>query len=271
MGAEGSKCPHESLAEKRYKIERPKKKRASSSVCGETALQASHTPKHSSIGDAQTTSRSSIEPSVRSREPSDNSENDQNRELESLKGVPCKHFLTRRERVLLEQSWRKTKKTGADHVGAKIFFMVLTAQPDIKAIFGLEKIPTGRLKYDPRFRQHALVYTKTLDYVIRNIEFPGKIEVYFESLGKRHVALQGRGFNPVYWETFAECMTQAAVEWEANRQRPTLGAWRNLISCIISFMRGGFDEEKAKGKTYTYTQPYAGRTRRPAGSYAHFH
>lgn len=49
--------------------------------------------------------------------------------------------------------------------------------------------------------------------------------------------MQGRGFDPLYWETFAECMTQAAVEWEANRQRPTLGAWRTLVSelfCAIS-------------------------------------
>lgn len=73
------------------------------------------------------------------------------------------------------------------------------------------------------------VYTKTLDFVIRNLDYPGKLEVYFENLGKRHVAMQGRGFEPGYWETFAECMTQAAVEWEANRQRPTLGAWRNLV------------------------------------------
>ncbi|KIH53407.1 hypothetical protein ANCDUO_16468, partial [Ancylostoma duodenale] len=53
------------------------------------------------------------------------------------------------------------------------------------------------------------------------------------SLGRRHVVMQGRGFDPLYWETFAECMTQAAVEWEANRQRPTLGAWRTLVSNLL--------------------------------------
>lgn len=65
-------------------------------------------------------------------------------------------------------------------MGAKIFLMVLTAQPDIKAIFGLEKIPQGRLKYDPRFRQHAQVFTKTFDYVVKNLDYPEKIEQHFE-------------------------------------------------------------------------------------------
>ncbi|VDM53359.1 unnamed protein product, partial [Angiostrongylus costaricensis] len=140
-----------------------------------------------------------------------------------------KHFLCKRDRRLLEQSWRKTRKTGSEHIGSKIFLMVLTTQPDIKAIFGMEKIPQGRLKYDPRFRQHAVVFTKTFDFVIKNIEYTDKLEAHFESLGRRHAAMQGRGFDPAYWETFAECMTQAAVEWEGNRQRLTLRAWRALV------------------------------------------
>ncbi|CAB3399706.1 unnamed protein product [Caenorhabditis bovis] len=246
MGADNSKCPHQTLAEKRYKIERPKTKKAS--VSSGSASERS-TLNHSS--DESRSMRMTVS-------TGDVSTENDNRKISLVENEQTptkpkqKHFLTRRERILLEQSWRKTRKTGADHVGSKIFFMVLTAQPDIKAIFGLEKIPLGRLKYDPRFRQHSLVYTKTLDFVIRNIDYPVKIETYFENLGRRHVAMQGRGFEPGYWETFAECMTQAAVEWEANRQRPTLGAWRKLISCIISFMRRGFDEEKGKKRSFAY-------------------
>ncbi|KJH48741.1 globin [Dictyocaulus viviparus] len=176
---------------------------------------------------------------------------------------PKKHFLCKRDRRLLEQSWRKTRKTGSDHIGSKIFLMILTSQPDIKAIFGMEKIPQGRLKYDPRFRQHAIVFTKTFDFVIKNIEYRDKLQAHFENLGRRHVAMQGRGFKPVYWETFAECMTQAAVEWEANRQRPTLVAWRTLISNIIMDMRRGFDEENNRRKVLNY------RVRSPRQSYSH--
>ncbi|KAF8356161.1 hypothetical protein PRIPAC_97784, partial [Pristionchus pacificus] len=101
--------------------------------------------------------------------------------------------------------------TGADHIGSKIFLRVLTVQPDIKAIFGLEKIQQGRLKYDPHFRQHALVYTKTFDFIVQNLEFATKLEEHFVSLGRRHVQYQGRGFDPSYWDTFAECMTQASA------------------------------------------------------------
>ncbi|GMR29930.1 hypothetical protein PMAYCL1PPCAC_00125, partial [Pristionchus mayeri] len=160
-----------------------------------------------------------------------------------------KHFMPRRERLLIVKSWRKTQKTGAEHVGSKIFLRVLVTQPDIKSIFGLEKIPQGRLKYDPRFRQHALVYTKTFDYVVKNLEFPEKLEHHFDLLGRRHVQYQGRGFDPSFWETFAECMTQTAAEWDQHRHRPTTSAWRSLVSTIIMFMRRGFDDEIGRKKS----------------------
>ncbi|CAI5455725.1 unnamed protein product [Caenorhabditis angaria] len=274
MGQDNSKCPHQTLAEKRYKVERPKTKKVSSGSATDRSNLSQAEPKSSNLRLTVSSCDVSAEPIAES--PSRKQSCEISEEDQSLANAPSKtrskHFLTRRERILLEQSWRKTRKTGADHVGSKIFFMVLTAQPDIKPIFGLEKIPNGRLKYDPRFRQHALVYTKTLDFVIRNLDYPGKIEVFFENLGKRHVAMQGRGFEPGYWETFAECMTQAAVEWEANRQRPTLGAWRNLISIIISFMRRGFDEENGKNRLYSYGgssgAPYSSRNRRSVSPFA---
>ncbi|PIC19591.1 hypothetical protein B9Z55_025083 [Caenorhabditis nigoni] len=274
MGQENSKCPHQSLAEKRYKVERPKTKKVSSGSATDRSapqkMDEESAPLRLTVSSCDVNAEDDL-PEMRKLSVCEPNEEEATSMANSAGAKSkCKHFLTRRERILLEQSWRKTRKTGADHIGSKIFFMVLTAQPDIKAIFGLEKIPTGRLKYDPRFRQHALVYTKTLDFVIRNLDYPGKLEVYFENLGKRHVAMQGRGFEPGYWETFAECMTQAAVEWEANRQRPTLGAWRNLISCIISFMRRGFDEENGKKKLYSYNgQGFSSnRARRSVSPYA---
>lgn len=53
----------------------------------------------------------------------------------------------------------------------------------------------------------------------------------FQTLGKKHVTFQSRGFQPRYWDTFAECMTQTAIEWEAGRKcRETMAAWRLLVS-----------------------------------------
>ncbi|GMT05554.1 hypothetical protein PENTCL1PPCAC_27728, partial [Pristionchus entomophagus] len=173
-----------------------------------------------------------------------------------------KHFMPRRDRLLIVKSWRKTQKTGAEHVGSKIFLRVLVFQPDIKAIFGLEKIPQGRLKYDPRFRQHALVYTKTFDYVVKNLEFPEKLEHHFDLLGRRHVQYQGRGFDPSFWETFAECMTQTAAEWDQHRHRPTTSAWRSLVSTIIMFMRRGFDDEIGRKKSTSIMRTGAVPTRK---------
>ncbi|KAJ1352362.1 hypothetical protein KIN20_008685 [Parelaphostrongylus tenuis] len=243
MGAESSKN-EPSLVEKRYKVERPRTRRKAPQV---PKLQVEDDSGDEEKVSEVLTSDDNVTTHIREiPTPTSETGND----LSSSQSK--KHFLSKRDRRLLEQSWRKTRKTGAEHIGSKIFLMILTAQPDIKAIFGMEKIPQGRLKYDPRFRQHAVVFTKTFDFVIKNIDYTDKLEAHFESLGRRHVAMQGRGFDPVYWETFAECMTQAAVEWEGNRQRPTLGAWRTLISTIIMLMRRGFDEENNKRKLHSY-------------------
>ncbi|CAJ0578990.1 unnamed protein product, partial [Mesorhabditis spiculigera] len=265
MGADQSKKQKPTLAEMRYKIERPPPRK------NKVRVSKTDPPRDEEMLDVsmvQSPSCSYMEGSVDSGVSAmdAHSEGDPGEPGPSTSVCPVKstsyesalarplcvervsHFLTRRERILLEHSWKKCKKTGSEHVGSKIFLMVLTAQPDIKPIFGLEKIPQGRLKYDPRFRQHAQVFTRSFEYVIKNIEFPEKIEQHFESLGRRHVAFQGRGFDPIYWETFAECMTQAAVEWEAHKQRLTLSAWRTLVSNIITFMRRGFDEENGKRK-----------------------
>uniref|UniRef100_A0A1I7ZLA4 GLOBIN domain-containing protein n=1 Tax=Steinernema glaseri TaxID=37863 RepID=A0A1I7ZLA4_9BILA len=167
-----------------------------------------------------------------------------------------KHVLTKRQRLLIQSSWKRSRKTGADNVGSRIFLLVLTAQPDIKMIFGLQKIPQGRLKYDPRFRQHAVVFTKTFDYIIKNLEYREKLEQHFQSLGKKHVTMQGRGFRPQYWDTFAECMTQTAIEWEGGRRcRETMNSWRILVGFIIKQMRTGFDLENSTRKRFSSVQP----------------
>ncbi|KAK0407564.1 hypothetical protein QR680_019269 [Steinernema hermaphroditum] len=167
-----------------------------------------------------------------------------------------KHVLTKRQRLLIQNSWKRSRKTGADNVGSRIFLLVLTAQPDIKMIFGLQKIPQGRLKYDPRFRQHAVVFTKTFDYIIKNLEYKEKLVQHFQALGKKHVSMQGRGFRPQYWDTFAECMTQTAIEWEGGRRcRETMNSWRILVGFIIKQMRAGFDQENNTRKRFSSAQP----------------
>lgn len=50
----------------------------------------------------------------------------------------------------------------------------------MKHLFGLQKIPEGRLKYDPRFRRHAIVFTKSFDYIVNNIAYKEKLEQHFQ-------------------------------------------------------------------------------------------
>jgi hypothetical protein len=46
-------------------------------------------------------------------------------------------------------------------------------------IFGLDKIPQGRLKYDPRFRKHTALISKSFDFAVKNLNFVEKLAQHF--------------------------------------------------------------------------------------------
>ncbi|CAD5230027.1 unnamed protein product [Bursaphelenchus okinawaensis] len=258
MGAKQS-SPELSLAEKRYRVTSPKRKskrgdsapriRAAPSIRSERApspdpLSLPPNSVHHSKSAVDVGSAIRLSPNLSENSP----------------GIPPlspffadqQEILTRVQKHMIETSWKKARKTGADNVGSKIFLLILTAEPEIRMIFGLEKVPQGRLKYDPRFRKHASVFTRTFDYVVKNLDYTEKLAQHFQTLGKKHVQLQSRGFQPQYWDVFAECMTQTAIEWEAGRKcRETMGAWRLLVGFIIKHMRVGFDREKQIRKRFS--------------------
>uniref|UniRef100_A0AC35GQP0 Globin family profile domain-containing protein n=1 Tax=Panagrolaimus sp. PS1159 TaxID=55785 RepID=A0AC35GQP0_9BILA len=267
MGSQQS-TPQLTLAEKRYRIgspekikkrkipQKPKKKISNGNDIIESGLSIPNSKIRSKSNSNYSLSRSNT---IDSRGTSSRSSSDLNSlslSVYSINGTNNNELLSRPQRILIENSWKRSRKSGADNVGTKIFLLVLTAQPDIKMIFGLEKIPQGRLKYDPRFRKHAVVFNRTFDYIVKNLNYTEKLVQHFQALGKKHVMFQGRGFLPQYWDTFAECMTQTAIEWEGGQRcRETMIAWRTLVSFIIKQMRQGFDEEKQNRRKFPSLAP----------------
>lgn len=57
-------------------------------------------------------------------------------------------IMTKTQRDLIESSWKRSRKSGPENFGSKVFLLALIAEPDIKMVFGLDKLPHGRLKYD---------------------------------------------------------------------------------------------------------------------------
>jgi hypothetical protein len=41
-------------------------------------------------------------------------------------------IVNKHQRQLIENSWKKSRKTGADHVGSKVFLLVLIAEVSLK-------------------------------------------------------------------------------------------------------------------------------------------
>ncbi|KAL3118555.1 hypothetical protein niasHT_000320 [Heterodera trifolii] len=181
-------------------------------------------------------------------------------------------LLTRTQRVLIENSWKRVKKAAVEGIGANVFHNVLIAQPDIKLLFGLEKVPQGRLKYEGQFRRHAGLLNRTLEYVVKNLQYTDKLGQHFKALGKKHCQMNGgRAFPANYWDTFLECILQSVLETDGStsgrfhRCREAAFSWRNLvvrctlafivcsfsISFIVQQMRRGFDDERLMRKRFS--------------------
>uniref|UniRef100_A0A183CLY2 GLOBIN domain-containing protein n=1 Tax=Globodera pallida TaxID=36090 RepID=A0A183CLY2_GLOPA len=155
-------------------------------------------------------------------------------------------LLTRTQRVLIENSWKRVKKAAVEGgMGAKVFHNVLVAQPDMKLLFGLEKVPQGRLKYEGQFRRHAGLLNRTLEYVIKNVQYTDKLGQHFRALGKKHCQMNGgRAFPTNYWDTFLECILQSVLETDGSisgryhRCREAALAWRNLVGLNVPSLMG---------------------------------
>uniref|UniRef100_A0A915PFV4 Globin family profile domain-containing protein n=1 Tax=Meloidogyne floridensis TaxID=298350 RepID=A0A915PFV4_9BILA len=142
-------------------------------------------------------------------------------------------LLTRTQRVLIENSWKRAKKGAADG-------------------------GVGRLKYEGQFRRHASVLTRALEYIVKNVQYTDKLGIHFQALGKKHCQMNGgRAFPTHYWDTFLECIIQSLLECDGtsggrkHRCRETAMAWRNLISFIVQQMRRGFEDERLLRKRFS--------------------
>ncbi|KAI6243898.1 Globin-like protein 9 [Aphelenchoides fujianensis] len=145
---------------------------------------------------------------------------------------------------------------GPDNYGSRVFLLVLTAEPDVKLSFGLEKIPPGRLRYHPLFRKHSLLIQKTIGFAINNIGHPSKLASHFESLGKRHYS--NRGLELRYFDVFALSMMSACEAGEEGRKcRETMKAWKIVVDFIVRHMRIGFERETALRKRFAFTSTVA--------------
>ncbi|KAM3726622.1 Globin-related protein [Dirofilaria immitis] len=162
-------------------------------------------------------------------------------------GTKHEKWLSKSQRATIENSWKRATMSNArEQVGIELFGRILTARPEMKHLFGLQKIPEGRLKYDPRFRRHAIVFTKSFDYIVKNVAYREKLEQHFQALGERHTAFQGRGFDPGYWDTFHDCMRQTVSLWGRDKDLKTANTWHMLISFVLQNMKTGFNRASSR-------------------------
>lgn len=90
-----------------------------------------------------------------------------------------------------------------------------------------------------------MTFTRSLDFIVNNLEDMRRIRQFCRRLGKIHVNFIERGFKPEYWDIFAESLTECAIDWEGGlRCRDILVGWRTLINFVIEEMRVAFVKER---------------------------
>uniref|UniRef100_A0A914UMA9 Globin family profile domain-containing protein n=1 Tax=Plectus sambesii TaxID=2011161 RepID=A0A914UMA9_9BILA len=151
-------------------------------------------------------------------------------------------LLSVRQRQLIVKLWKRTRKSGLDSVGTKIFLQIFEGDPRLKKLFSLEHVPKDLLKYETRFQAHAHTFTRTIAVIVTNIHDLEAVARYMQDLGKRHAHFQVGGFEPEQWELFAEALSECVIEGSGGGGRETATAWRLLVAFLIEEMRLGFGE-----------------------------
>ncbi|CAK5016461.1 unnamed protein product [Meloidogyne enterolobii] len=174
-------------------------------------------------------------------------------------------LLTRTQRVLIENSWKRAKKGAADGgVGSRVFHTVLTAQPDIKLLFGLEKIriplewhwdmrlPSGSdpfhslHSYQKFFRIYPCMFTynhfrgfSLIFYQVPLItSFKGRLK--YEGQFRRHASVLTRALeyivkNVQYTDKLGihfQALGKKHCQMNGGRAFPT-HYWDTFLECII--------------------------------------
>ncbi|VDK56971.1 unnamed protein product [Anisakis simplex] len=152
----------------------------------------------------------------------------------SLSWKDTNELLSVRQRTLLHKSWMKSQRTGLENIGAQVYLRIALHEPSIMKLFGIHDVKISELKYNKAFQQQSMTMTRSLDFIVKNLDNLHTVKEYCRELGYRHVKYASRGFKPEYWDIFAESLTECAIEWEA------LIGWRMLVRFLIEHMKDGF-------------------------------
>uniref|UniRef100_A0A915I9D2 Globin family profile domain-containing protein n=1 Tax=Romanomermis culicivorax TaxID=13658 RepID=A0A915I9D2_ROMCU len=158
--------------------------------------------------------------------------------------LPAPQLFTDKQKQRLRQSWDHLGKRGPSGIGCMIFRRVFTRCPAVRRMFGFGETPDDRLIYDPSFVKHARVFVAVIDGAVQHLDdLDREYAPLLIKYGERHLPLRSHGFRPEFWDVFAECMTESAMEWVApGRYKDAVRPWALLMSFIVDKMRQGYTE-----------------------------
>ncbi len=110
-------------------------------------------------------------------------------------------------------------------------------------------MPLLRLADHPKFRKHALAFTRLLEAAVDSLEdVEGRLGDLLHGYGEKHVVIENeRGaLKSEYWHAFMNAMIAYCNTWKDQRKE-TADAWKALVVFLVHKIYQGYVETKNKG------------------------
>lgn len=109
-----------------------------------------------------------------------------------------KPLLTSYQKSILIKSWNhhSYRHSHMENIGVKIYLKLFNKCPEVKSIFGFEKLNTSQLVFNQKFIKQAKTFITVTDNALKNLDnLETNVQPALFALGGRHTRLVERGFK----------------------------------------------------------------------------
>lgn len=139
---------------------------------------------------------------------------------------------------VLRSAYTKANAEGQYAIGKKIFDEIFLKSPELKGFF-FTNCKT-EAEWAAKYEAHVCNFAELVENIVGNLENLPELSDDLRQLGKRHVDFKGVGFQPRFWNVFAEAMILTSLDWEVKdvHFQQSQRAWVELVFYIIDVMKG---------------------------------
>ncbi|KAI6218741.1 Globin [Aphelenchoides besseyi] len=132
-------------------------------------------------------------------------------------------------------------------LGSKIYIYIFTHNPECRTLFPAVHAHGDNYQESKEFKSLALKFVTTISFAVKNLHHPTDLNAHLYTIGSRHIHFTKRGFRPEFWNIFQDAMEFSLTDriaetanFDDDRRKRAINAWRHLALYIITFMKRGY-------------------------------